>query len=201
MESLPQDYLTLKNQSWLSSEHFFNDDLLNDLFHELRQHEKSGVLNAANTGRLNSKIQSSLRGDSTLWLDDPCCGEASKKFLDALDILRKNLNQSLMLGLESVEAHYAVYPPGAAYGRHRDRFRDDDARVLSLVCYLNVDWPIGAGGELRMHLAGGHHDISPNMGTSVIFLSEEIEHEVLPSTQTRYSIAAWFRQREIKLRS
>ena len=57
-----------------------------------------------------------------------------------------------------------------------------------------------AGGELRLHLADRHHDIAPNMGTSVIFLSEEIEHEVLPATQTRYSIAAWLRQREIKLR-
>jgi SM-20-related protein len=200
MDSSKQDYSILANQSWFSAEHVFNKDLLSDLFNELKQHEKSSLLSAAKTRRMDSKTLSDLRGDSTLWLDDPRCGGASKKFLDALDILRKDLNQSLLLGLESVEAHYAVYPPGAAYARHRDRFRDDDARVLSLVCYLNADWPRNAGGELRLHLADGHHDIPPNMGTSVIFLSEEIEHEVLPATQTRYSIAAWFRQREIKLR-
>ena len=66
---------------------------------------------------------SSIRGDSTLWLDDPRCGTASKNFLAALDVLRKQLNQSLMLGLESVEAHFAIYPAGMGYGRHRDRFR------------------------------------------------------------------------------
>jgi SM-20-related protein len=35
------------------------------------------------------------------------------------------------------------------------------------------------------------------MGTSVMFLSADVEHEVLPSLQTRYSIAAWFRRREL----
>ncbi len=190
----------ITHQAWVAINDLFNPGLLHALFEEACAHEASCALNLASIGHKQSKIISSLRGDSTFWLDDPRCGEASKIFLEALDALRKNLNQSLLLGLESVEAHYAVYPPGAGYARHRDRFRDDDARVLSLVCYLNADWPEGAGGELRLHLADGHHDIAPNMGTSVIFLSDEIEHEVLPATQTRYSIAAWFRQREIKLR-
>ena len=128
------------------------------------------------------------------------CGTASKLFLYELEVLRKKLNESVFLGLESVEAHYAVYPAGAAYARHRDRFRDVDARVLSLVCYLNADWPDNAGGALRLHLPDEHKDIAPVQGTTVLFLSEEIEHEVLPATQTRYSIAAWFRRHEIKLR-
>jgi len=191
----------ISQQAWLASDDLFNPSLLHALFEELYAQETSEALSLAFVGHKETKTISSLRGDSTLWLDDPRCGEASKTFLAALDVLRKDLNQSLLLGLESVEAHYAVYPPGAAYVRHRDRFRDDDARVLSLVCYLNADWPDSAGGELRLHLADGDHDIAPKMGTSVIFLSEEIEHEVLPATQTRYSIAAWFRQREIKLRS
>jgi SM-20-related protein len=190
----------ITRQSWVAIDDVFKPGLLHALFQEACAHEASQVLSPAFVGHKETKTISSLRGDSTLWLDDPRCGTASKTFLDALDILRKDLNQSLLLGLESVEAHYAVYPPGAAYAQHRDRFRDDDARVLSLVCYLNADWPDAAGGQLRLHLVDGHHDIAPNMGTSVIFLSEEIEHEVLPATQTRYSIAAWFRQREIQLR-
>jgi SM-20-related protein len=190
----------ITRQSWVAIDDLFKPGLLQALLQEARAHEASQALSPAFVGHKETKTMSSLRGDSTLWLDDQRCDEASKQFLDALDILRKDLNQSLLLGLESVEAHYAVYPPGAAYARHRDRFRDDDARVLSLVCYLNADWPSNAGGELRLHLADGHHDIPPKIGTSVIFLSAEIEHEVLPATQTRYSIAAWFRQREIQLR-
>lgn len=190
----------ITRQAWVAIDDLFKRGLLHALFEEACAHEASRALSPAFVGHKENKTLSSLRGDSTLWLDDPRCGVASRTFLDALDILRKDLNQSLLLGLESVEAHFAVYPPDAGYSRHRDRFRDDDARVLSFVCYLNADWPDGAGGELRLYLADAQHDIAPNMGTSVIFLSEEIEHEVLPATQTRYSIAAWFRQREIKLR-
>ncbi len=190
----------LSQQAWVSSTRLFDPVLLARLSEEICRHEADKSLSQALVGHNETRTVSSLRGDSTLWLDDPHCGEASKLFLDALDVLRKDLNESLMLGLESVEAHFAVYPAGAAYARHRDRFRNDDARVLSLVCYLNVDWPKDAGGALRLHLPEGHNDIAPVSGTSVIFLSEEIEHEVLPATQTRYSIAAWFRRHHVNVR-
>lgn len=190
----------LSAQAWVTGFELFEPTLLRSLYEEIRQLENMLPLARASTGNSGNKVLSASRGDSTLWLDDPRCGEASEIFLAVLDILRIKLNQSLMLGLESVEAHYAIYPAGAAYARHRDRFRDDDARVLSLVCYLNIDWPEHAGGALRLHLPDEHHDIAPKIGTSVLFLSDEIEHEVLPATQARYSIAAWFRQREMKLR-
>jgi SM-20-related protein len=45
------------------------------------------------------------------------------------------LKGALSLGIEEVEAHYACYAPGVDYARHVDRFRDDDARVISLVLY------------------------------------------------------------------
>jgi SM-20-related protein len=190
----------LSQQAWSQCTGLFDIGLLHDLHDEALQHELAENLGHAAIGRDQGRVLSSLRGDSTLWLDDPRCGAASKAFVAELELLRKALNQSLLLGLETVEAHFAVYPAGAGYARHRDRFRDDDARVLSLVCYLNKDWPRQAGGELRLHLPGGVQDISPEIGTSVVFLSADIEHEVLPATQTRYSIAAWFRRREIQLR-
>lgn len=186
----------ISRNGWSHCKGSFLSELVLDLGEEARVHEAAGILNLASTGHNQSRSLSSIRGDSTLWLDDIRCGEASKKFLLALEILKKDLSQSMMLGLETVEAHFAVYPAGAAYSRHIDRFRDDDARVLSLVCYLNADWPNDAGGALRLHLPGGTEDIAPMSGSTVIFLSGEIEHEVLPSTQARYSIAAWFRRHE-----
>lgn len=186
----------ISRNGWVRSISSFPPDLLLQLSEEARLHEVAGRLSQASTGRNESKTLSSIRGDSTLWLDDIRCGNASKMFLQALDILRKDLNQSMMLGLDTVEAHFAVYPAGASYSRHKDRFRDDDARLLSLVCYLNADWPEDAGGALRLHLHDGNKDIAPMSGTTVLFLSDEIEHEVLPATQTRYSIAAWFRRHE-----
>lgn len=162
---------------------------------EARAHAADQRLQPAATGRADGRQFAGLRGDATLWLDDPACGPAARELLAALDGLRQDLNRKLLLGLDEVEAHFAHYPPGASYARHRDRFRSDDARVLSLVLYLNPDWPDDAGGQLRLHLPDGPVDIAPRLGTVAIFLSAEVDHEVLPATQPRYSIAAWFRQR------
>ncbi|GAA5006170.1 2OG-Fe(II) oxygenase [Pseudoluteimonas lycopersici] len=155
----------------------------------------AGELSPAATGRGEGRaLQPTLRGDRTLWLDDARCGAATGAFLASLDALRVALNERLFLGLAEVEAHYARYAPGTGYARHRDRFRDSDARVISLVAYLNDDWNIDDGGALRLHLDGGAIDIPPLGGTAVCFRSE-IEHEVLPAACERLSIAAWFRRR------
>ena len=75
--------------------------------------------------------------------------------------LRDALNRRLLLGLHELEAHYALYPAGAHYDRHRDRFRDDDARVLSAVLYLNRDWTEADAGALRLYLPDGSHQRHP----------------------------------------
>jgi SM-20-related protein len=162
---------------------------------EARVHQQALRLRPASTGRDAGTRVGGLRGDDTLWLDNPACGQAAGDLLMALDGIRDGLNRRLTLGLASVEAHFAHYPTGTGYARHIDGFRKDDARVLSLVLYLNRDWPTGAGGALRLHLPEGRRDIAPTQGTLAIFLSADIEHEVLPATLPRYSIAAWFRQR------
>ena len=158
----------------------------------LRLH-REGVLAPAAVGRAGTRaLRGDIRGDSTLWLDDARCGDAARELLETLDALRAQLNRHLFLGLQEVEAHYAAYPPGTGYARHRDRFRDSDARVVSLVTYLNPDWNEDDGGTLRLYPGDGVVDVLPRTG-SVCFLSE-IEHEVLPARRTRYSIAAWMRR-------
>ena len=154
----------------------------------------SGELLPAATGRgAGRALQPALRGDRTLWLDDPRCGKVANTFLSTLDDVRIALNKRLFLGLAEAEAHYARYAPGEGYARHRDRFRDDDARVLSLVAYLNDDWRETDGGALRLHFDDGAIDIPPLGGTAVCFRSE-LEHEVLPATRERLGIAAWLRR-------
>lgn len=153
-----------------------------------------GGFEPASIGRGAARVHDpAVRGDRTRWLDAGHPVEAG--FLARLDRLREVLNRQLFLGLRCAEAHFAVYPPGAVYARHRDRFRDDDARVVSVVCYLNEDWQAGHGGALRLHLPQGPHDVLPLGGRLVLFLSGEIEHEVLPATRERRSIAAWLRRR------
>ena len=160
----------------------------------LKQRQAAGTLRAAEIGHgKQHHLLTAIRGDDTQWLDDDS-GWAATSFLSSLQALRVSLNQRLFLGLEEEEAHFACYPVGARYHRHRDQFHDSDARVLSLVSYLNHDWRQDDGGALRLHLPQGSIDVLPHAGTSIIFLSE-IEHEVLPATRERLSIAAWFRRR------
>jgi len=164
---------------------------------DCRALDAAAALTPAATGRESGRREGGLRGDRTRWFEPDALSPPQAAYWQAMDALRRGLNERLLLGLESVEAHYAVYPPGAGYARHRDRFRDDDARVLSSVCYLNPDWQANDGSALRLHLGNRLHDIAPQAGTLVLFLSADIEHEVLPATRERLSIAGWFRRREL----
>ncbi len=191
----------LRAAGWAATQGLFASGLLVELHDEAQRLAASGRLRSAGIGRGEARrAGGSVRGDRTLWLDDPDSGAAARAFLIALEALRVALGRRLLLGLDEVEAHYALYPPGTAYARHRDRFRDDGApvrggRVLSLVCYLNPRWEAADGGALRLHLPGGARDTLPAAGTTVLLLSDEIEHEVLPASRPRYSITAWFRRR------
>jgi SM-20-related protein len=154
------------------------------------------LLRAAGTGA--DRVNSALRGDCTRWFVDDAMSAPQQTFADRLDTLRIALNRALLLGLVDCESHYAVYRPGASYARHLDRLRDDDARVLSTVFYLNADWREAEGGALRLYLADGtSRDIYPHAGNLLLFLSAQFEHEVLPATRDRMSIASWMRQRAL----
>ena len=160
---------------------------------QLQHLQDSSGLQAAEVGRGDDvQLRSDIRGDSTHWLDTGS-GTAAAGYLTNLETLRVSLNRQLFLGMDEVEAHFACYPIGASYQRHSDRFRNSDSRVLSLVTYLNDAWLPEHGGALRLYLPQGTVEVLPQSGTSICFLSE-IEHEVLPATHERFSIAAWLRR-------
>jgi SM-20-related protein len=158
-----------------------------------------GAMHAARTGHgAPAAGAAAHRGDRIRWLAEGGDSDAEAGLVAGLDRLRAELNQRLYLGLADVEAHYACYAAGSGYGVHRDRFRDDDRRVVSLVLYLNPDWRDADGGALRLYLDAArscHHDVAPLGGRLVCFLSADFEHEVLPATRERLSIAAWLRRR------
>ena len=71
----------------------------------------SGALSPASVGRGTGRgLHGDIRGDATLWLDDPRTGEAAAAYLAELDALRAALNRRLFLGIDEVEAHYAAHP-------------------------------------------------------------------------------------------
>ncbi|BAN46040.1 2OG-Fe(II) oxygenase [Metapseudomonas resinovorans] len=169
--------------------------LVAGLAEECRARAAAGSLAPAAVGRGETvQLREGVRGDSIHWLE-PGQSSASDAYLALMDELRQRLNRELYLGLEDFECHFALYPPGAFYRKHVDRFRDDDRRAVSVVAYLNDDWREEQGGALRLHLAEGEHDVQPEGGGLVVFLSADLPHEVLPASRERLSLAGWFRRR------
>jgi SM-20-related protein len=166
---------------------------------ECLRRRASGELHAARVGRgAVARRDAALRGDAISWLDAAAASEPERALLARLDALRGALNRGLFLGLAELEAHYACYEPGAGYVRHLDRFRDDDARAISLVLYLNDGWRAEHGGALRLYASPAQREpaceVLPRGGTLVAMRSDAIEHEVLPARRERLSIAGWLRR-------
>jgi SM-20-related protein len=107
----------------------------------------------------------------------------------------------LFAGLRELEAHLAVYPAGAFYRKHVDRFSTDDARAISCSLYLNKGWKREDGGELRVYDGAedeaGFVTIYPSAGTAVLINSKSVYHEVRPASRDRFSITGWFRRRQL----
>lgn len=166
---------------------------------DARRCDAAGEFHEAGVGRGFMRTQRpDIRGDRIAWLDQAEVNAATRPWWDAIERLRSALNAALFLGLFSFEGHYAIYPPGASYQRHRDSFRGDEERVLSCVFYLNESWTEADGGALRIHVDGASvRDIWPVGGTLVCFLSDPYEHEVLPATRERLALSGWFRRRAL----
>jgi SM-20-related protein len=161
--------------------------------------DASGRLRSARIGAGAHAVErGEIRGDRIAWIDEATARGVVRRYVSRLERLRLAINRRTMAGLFEWEGHLAVYPPGAGYAKHRDRFHHDAARVVSTVLYLNPSWQPGDGGELRIWLDdSGHHvvDVPPMAGTLVVFWSAEIDHAVLPTAVDRYSVTGWFRTR------
>lgn len=165
---------------------------------EARRRDAAGEFRPARIGRGEQRAErGDVRGDRTLWLDEWAPAPPEARLWSTLARLRVAVNRATLLGLFGFEGHYALYPAGAFYRRHRDRFRDDDVRVLSCVLYLNDGWTPADGGALRIFIGPGEtRDVLPIAGTFVCFRSERYEHEVLPAQRERLAVTGWFLRRE-----
>ena len=153
----------------------------------------------ASVGRgKNLKADREIRSDEIHRIDGN--SEAENAWLQWAGELQQYLNRRLFLGLFSFESHFAHYSVGDFYEKHYDAFKGQANRTLSVVTYLNKSWQAENGGELLVYgdVEKGEenkviHSVLPEIGTMVIFLSEQFPHEVLSAKQDRYSIAGWFR--------
>jgi SM-20-related protein len=146
------------------------------------------------------QVNDFIRTDEISWITNN--SNASSAWLNWTEALQAYLNRRLFLGLFSFESHFAHYAKGDFYKKHKDAFKGEGNRVLSVVVYLNQHWSPSDGGELVIYdnkspvsslVDNRKITVSSTFRTIVVFLSEEFPHEVLPAKRDRYSIAGWFR--------
>lgn len=189
----------IADQGYAIIDGFLPPTIITALAKEAKTLHAQGEMHRAATGKKNAEQSDNVRGDFIHWLDDTHPSATQQEYLQQMEILRIELNRNFFLGLAELEAHLAIYPPGAAYRKHLDQFKDDNKRQLSCVLYLNQDWQTTDGGQLRLYLDEGdepqHVDVQPLGGRLVAFLSGRFWHEVLPATRERISLTGWFRTR------
>lgn len=152
------------------------------------------VTEAATNSTQTAADMTSIRSDMTCWINQISTAPAEIHLLQFLENLKTELTQFFRFSLTHFECHYAVYQPNKFYRRHSDQTKQNNHRFFSFVIYLNENWTPEYGGQLC-----GYHDekiifeIQPSAGKMVIFKSD-IEHEVRPASQPRWSLTGWFRK-------
>lgn len=144
----------------------------------------------------STQLETSIRNDSIFWLDknSPLMNETDQEALAQIETLSAQLKVYFRIGLSEIECHYAVYNDGHFYHKHRDATTQNNKRVFSFVVYLNESWNAEDGGQLTGYSdAEKIFSIEPRMGQMILFNSE-LEHEVLKTYKTRYSLTGWIRR-------
>ncbi|HEY1991775.1 MAG TPA: 2OG-Fe(II) oxygenase, partial [Gammaproteobacteria bacterium] len=141
----------LTHTDWVCHRGFLPAERVAALRGEAESLRSAGAFRAAGIGH-HAERRRQVRGDEILWLgEEVLAPEAGRLFRDEFAALQRAINAETFLGLDEFEGHYAAYPPGAAYARHLDRFREENQRVVSLVLYLNPSWSTADAGELRLY--------------------------------------------------
>lgn len=175
---------------------FLSSGLVAEVQSEIATLRERGLFQRAAVGRgSETRIEESTRGDGTFWFSLESLSPTQAEIAALLSSIKDRLNSELFLGLWDWEGHYAVYPPGAYYTQHLDRFSSDSRRTVSIVFFFNSDWKREDGGALRLVDRDQQVEVLPEAGTAVLFMSDRIPHEVLRTSRDRLSFAGWFRTR------
>lgn len=199
-----EDLLDHISQEIYSNSYVVVDDFVDEAFRKALLMEQTDLLNQgqfkkAAVGKGGQKqVRSEIRSDEVLWMDPTALSPLQAIFWQKVEELKQVLNRCCFLGLKSFEGHFARYPIGSFYKRHLDQFQAVPHRIVTLILYLNESWTEADGGQLRMYFPqedGSERveDVLPLGGRLVVFLSEEIPHEVLPTQKERISITGWLR--------
>jgi SM-20-related protein len=187
----------IANNGYAICADFLPADIIEALAKQTQIMFDDGIMQPAKTGQHSNKVNANIRGDSTFWLHEDDNNANIQAYFKQMQLLKTALNRQLLVNVQSLESHLAYYPAGSRYTKHLDQFNlgaGVQNRQLSSVLYLNTNWQVQDGGELRLYLNEHEYlDISPIGGTLVLFLSNQFWHEVLPAKAHRISLAGWFK--------
>lgn len=145
--------------------------------------------------KLNFQKDKKIRGDKINWIEEQSSNQFELVYLHKIENFIAYLNKTCFTSIKNFESHYSTYETNSFYKRHIDQFKNEKGRKYSIVLYLNQDWKDEDGGVLSLYPKDSKQvNISPLGGRMVFFRSDEMEHEVHPSsTRERRSIAAWLK--------
>jgi SM-20-related protein len=199
-----EDLLDYISQNIYQNSYVVVDGFMDEPYRKALLMEQTDLLNQgqfkkAAVGKGGQKqVRAEIRSDEVLWMDADSLSPLQAIFWEKIEELRQVLNRRCFLGLKSFEGHFARYPIGSFYKRHVDQFHAVPHRIVTVILYLNESWSESDGGQLRMYFPqedGSERieDVLPVGGRLVVFLSEEIPHEVMPTQKERMSITGWLR--------
>lgn len=190
--------LDLRQHGFSIIDNFLSLEEVSEIVNQIEEKLDNGEFKKAGIGKADDyQIQHSVRGDLIRWIDENEPIPTNTIFLPRIKVVTQDLNKYCFLGLVDFEYHHTHYPVGSKYARHTDTFVNDSSRVISAVCYLNINWNSADGGELVIYdtsISGEEIStiIAPSCGRLVIFESR-LWHEVLECKSERRSITGWFR--------
>ncbi len=199
-----EDLLDHISQEIYNNSYVVVDDFVDEGFRKALLKEQIDLLNQgqftkAAIGKGDQRqVRTEIRSDEVLWMDSTALSPLQAIFWEKVAEVQQVLNRRCFLGLKSFEGHFARYPIGSFYKRHLDQFHAVPHRIVTIILYLNESWTEADGGQLRMYFPqedGSERveDVLPLGGRLVVFMSEEIPHEVLPTQKDRISITGWLR--------
>jgi SM-20-related protein len=198
MELHDDEIEALGRRGFFTREAFLGASHAQAIHAQARARVEAGALKPAGIRRGADRTEdTAVRGDLITWVSkEP--GTALGTLWDAFAELGEALSAGAYLGLGRFELQLAHYPGGGAhYQRHRDAFPGQSNRRVTAIYYANLDWRPEHGGLLRLHLEDGTLDVAPTLDRLVVFLSERLEHEVLPAHAPRLALTAWYYGRDV----
>lgn len=180
-------------------DNFLPKDHYQNVCQTIQTLHQDGTFKSAKIGQnTKASLAPTIRNDQIHWLDEQMPNPAIQTWFTEINQIRVTLNQSLFLGLNNIEAHFAVYQPGNFYKKHIDQFATTLDRRISCVYYLNQDWQPEHGGELKLYDLDDNPQINIEpYGNRLVCFNSDLPHEVSTAYHIRYSIASWLKVRPL----